>query len=105
MKDYTSTDPKYTEIIKLHDLLIEANIPHEFENFMNGYQVRLNDDVDAVQHFGSYGEEQNLIEIMGGVTQEEHEHDSVLGYLTADEVFARFKYCYEHNTNTYEVEA
>lgn len=41
---------------------------------------------------------------MGGLTIEEQEHDRVLGYLTADEVFKRFKYCYEHNSNYYIIE-
>lgn len=30
--------------------------------------------------------------------------DDVLGYLTAEEVFKRFKYCYKHNTSVYRKE-
>ena len=37
----------------------------------------------------------------GGLTEEEEEYDSVLGYLTAEEVFKRFKYCWEHQTSAY----
>ena len=36
--------------------------------------------------------------------EKEEEDDSVLGYLTAEEVFKRFKYCYEHKTSTYKKE-
>lgn len=27
--------------------------------------------------------------------------DDIKGYLAAEEVFERFKYCYEHNTSVY----
>ena len=49
-----------------------------------------------------YGNENDLLEIMGGLTEEELKYDSVLGNLTAEEVFKRFKYCYENNTSIYE---
>ena len=39
---------------------------------------------------------------MGGLTEEEEEFDSVLGWLSSEEVFKRFKYCYEHNTKVYK---
>lgn len=117
---------KYTEILKLKRMLEEANIPFTFtddfwnvkrleerrkadpyfdELFQNkypAYQIRLGDLADAIQHDGSYGNRQDLLEIMGGLTAEEQLSDGVLGWLTAEEVFKRFKYCYENNTSTYE---
>lgn len=36
--------------------------------------------------------------------EKEMEYDSVLGYLTAEEVFKRFKYCWEHQTSVYKKE-
>lgn len=119
---------KYTEILKLKTMLEEANIPFTFtddfwnvkrleerrkadpyfdELFQNkypAYQIRLGDLADVIQHDGSYGNGQDLLEIMGGLTEKEKEEYNVLGYLTAEEVFKRFKYCYEHNTNTYKKE-
>lgn len=95
-------------------MLEDSNIPFEFnDDFFHGchkpsYQIVIKDKenpnlilCDVIYHFASYGYEQNLLEIMGALTKEEYEDDSVLGYLTADEVFKRFKYCYENNTNTY----
>ena len=38
---------------------------------------------------------------MGAMTKEELEQDGVLGRLTAEEVFKRFKYCWEHQTSEY----
>ena len=101
------------EILKLKEKLENANIPFEYnDDLFNGYKspsyqivilTRHNERLcDAVYHFGSYGHEQGLIEIMGALTYEEYENDSVLGYLTADEVFERFKYCYEHNTTVFK---
>ena len=100
------------EIFKLKEMLEKANIPFTYnDDFFKGYKmpsyqiIILNKNnkrlCDVIYHFGSYGYEQNLLEIMGALTKEEGEDDSVLGYLTADEVFKRFKYCYEHNTDIY----
>lgn len=93
------TNPKYTEIKRLHKMLDEAGIPHTFEKFMDGWQVCYpsNDGrvMDAIQHFGSYGRDQNLLEIMGLLTPEEAQHDSVAGWLTAENVFERIREHYE----------
>lgn len=97
---------KYSEIFKLASMLLADNIPFKFINIYDGYQILLYNDngstlADAVQHMGSYGHENDLIEIMGGLTPTEEEESSVCGWLTADEVYARFKYCYENNTSKY----
>lgn len=99
-----------TEFNKLAKMLEDEGIPHSNEPFFrlaNGRQIILFDSnrkriADAVCHHGSYGGRQSgLLEIMGALTEEESEQDSVLGWLTAEEVFKRFKYCYEHNTRVY----
>ena len=109
---------KYTEILRLKEMLEKANIPFTFtddffgakkrgileENSYPAYQIRLNKNIDVIQHFGSYGEDENLLEIKGGLTVEESKESSVLGYLTAEEVFKRFKYCYENRTTFYKEE-
>ena len=111
----------YKEILRLKEMLEKANIPFEFTDdffgakrtankflstrrFYPAYQIRLNKYLDVIEHFGSYGQENDLLEIMGGLTIEELENDSVLGFLTAEEVFKRFKYCYENNTSIYKEE-
>lgn len=98
-----------TEFHKLAKMLEDAGIPHSNEPFFrlaNGRQIILFDSngkriADAVCHHGSYGHEDGLLEILDALTEEESEQDSVLGWLTAEEVFKRFKYCYEHNTRVY----
>lgn len=116
---------KYAEILKLKEMLEEANIPFTFTDDFGGveewveigagfakiysdqhhaYQIRLGTLADVVENNYSYGQEKDLLEIMGGLTEEEMEHDSVLGWLTAEEVFKRFKYCWEHQTSVYKKE-
>lgn len=116
---------KYNEILKLKDMLDKAKIPYQsftddcfnvkdklntvpksvFDSLKNhypAYQLRLNENIDVIEHWGSYGNEDDLLEIMGALTEEEYKDDSVLGHLTAEEVFKRFKYCYENNTSVYK---
>lgn len=97
---------KYTEILKLKGMLEEAGVPFTFtETYRKqypAYQIWLGGFADVIQHRGSYGNEQDLLEIMGGLTEEEKKYDSVLGWLTAEEVFKRFKYCWEHQTSVYK---
>ena len=84
----------YTEILKLNEMLTKAKIPHSFDRLFDGYQIvyfyKGERIADAIEHFGSYGADENLLEIMGCMTSEEEEQDEVLGYLTAGEVFKRF---------------
>ena len=82
----------YNEIKKLNALLDLANIPHTFERLLDGWQVcYISDELvpnvisDAIEHCGSYGHEEDLLEIMGLLTPESC--DCVKGYMTAQEVF------------------
>lgn len=100
------------EIFKLKDLLENENIKFEFkdnsmnlpnimnykfdENFGKHYQIccpanNENRYVSVVQGYGTYGVEEDLLEIMGLLTPAEEEKDSVIGYLTAEEVLKRIK--------------
>ena len=118
------------EILKLKQMLKKANIPFEFTDDKNHYKeieatnnlalIKAAKDLknsyriiiykygkrlcDVIYGYGSYGYEEGLLEIMGGLTQEENENSSVLGYLTAEEVFKRFKYCYDNDTIFYKKE-
>lgn len=101
----------YKEIFKLKKMLEREGIPFGFNNSFfgdNSYQIVVYkyDKIicDAVQHTWSYGNNKDLIEICGGLTKEELKSDTVLGYLTAEEVFKRFKYCYENDAYVYKEE-
>ena len=122
---------EYKEIFRIKKMLEEANIPFEFTDdlfhikdivlkdtasniiyfrrYYPSYQIIIYKNgakeeriCDVIQHCGSYGNRQDLLEIMGGLTEEEQGNDSVLGYLTAEEVFKRFKQCYENGCSTYK---
>lgn len=95
-------NPAYKEIHVLRNMLVEAKIPHDFHKFRDGYQVVYPEDTesrvaDAVEFFGSYGEDQDKLEIMGLLTEQELKNDSVLGHLTAKEVFDRIKKHWEEH--------
>lgn len=89
------TDNKYQEILKLAKMLRENDIPHTLDRLCDGWQVVYYKNgepvADAIEHRYSYGNGEDLLEIMGLLTSEEKEHDSVLGYLTAEDVFERIK--------------
>ena len=100
-----------SELKKLDDLLTEAGIP--FENFGRqicyyGPEGRPEPEEGIVWQgpgIGSicsviadgYGSSEGLLEISGLMTEEEIDrvHDTVLGHLTAEDVFARIKEHYE----------
>ena len=106
---------KYNEIHRLHNMLTEAGIEHEWfdrnghfdpggiaakhframrlEPIDWGWQIvvyrpdgeRL---VSAIEGYGTYGERDDRIEIMGLTREDE---DTVAGWLTAEDVFARIQ--------------
>ena len=88
---------KYNEIFKLKSMLEENHIPFEWiehNDFRNGYQICYPAKSEkrvcsVIEHSFSYGNEKDLLEIQGLLTAEEEECDSVLGNLTATDVFQR----------------
>lgn len=88
-------------IDRLAKFLDEAGIPYERCPIWDGEQIRIGTLCDAVCHNFSYGNKDDLLEIMGALTKEELEFNSVLGELTPEEVVERFEYCYRNNTNIY----
>ena len=95
-------------IDKLEQLLKEAGVPCEVKDCYRGRQVVVqvnNDAIDAICSEFSYGHDEGLLEIMGGLTEEEGKWDSVKGYLTPEEVAKRFIYCYRKGTTVYEENA
>ena len=88
---------KYNEIFKLKSLLEENHIPFEWielNDLRNGYQICYPEKDEkrvcsVIEHSFSYGNEKDLLEIQGLLTADEEKCDSVLGNLTADDVFQR----------------
>lgn len=95
-EDDLNPDIDFAEMDKLERLLVEANIPYEKVRMFHGKQLKYpcgGDDMicSVILHNGSYGRERGLLEIMGLLTDEELECDTVAGSLTADDVFGRIK--------------
>ena len=84
-----TTGCKYTEILKLKNMLDEKEIPYDWESgVFGGYALKYPSSrkmiFSVIQHDFSYGNDKNLLEIghrrlNGGMEVE--------GYLTAEEVF------------------
>ena len=93
MKD----NEEYKEIFKLKEMLEKANIPFVFKelnDYRNGYQILypvsgIERKCSVIEHIYSYGQEKDLLEIMGLLTEEEAECDGVVDYLSAENVFHR----------------
>lgn len=90
-------ESKYNEIFKLKKMLEKSLVPFEWKEFdkpsKQGFQILYPNDKNRVcsviEHSFSYGNEKDLLEIQGLLTADEEECDSVLGNLTADDVFQR----------------
>lgn len=101
-EEHYEVNPAYKEIIKLHNMLAEQAIPHVIRRNFDGWHVcypvfgdgRV---ISVIEHQGSYGRHNDLLEIMGLLTPEEETYDSVAGHLTADDVFERIKKHWEES--------
>lgn len=89
-----------TELDKLEEYLKKNNIPYtrvdESDQWLMRHQIMVpeaypNAEWDAICNPGSYGYEQGLLEIMGDLVDEEKDGDSVVGYLTAEDVVKRIE--------------
>ena len=105
------------EIFRLKRMLEKAEIPFEFiEGFgydkslkeelpdlMEHYQIcypsRRNMKISVIEGLGTFGREQDRLEIMGGLTPYEqfYHGDSPIGFLTAENVFKRIKKDWEEH--------
>ena len=78
-------------------MLSDYDIPYSVNDMFDGIQVSYPGDetvvCSVIEHAFSYGNQVDRLEIMGLLTKEELEHDSVKGWMTAKAVFARI---YKH---------
>ena len=95
---YPEANADYKEILRLQKMLEENGIPHVFSRSMDGWMVcypvaRPSEEcvIDAIENSHSYGHYEDKLEIMGLLTPEEEECDSVVGHLSAEDVFERIK--------------
>lgn len=52
--------------------------------------------ISIIQGYGTYGSNVDLLEIMGLLTEEEEKEGSVVGYLSAENVFDRIEKYYKN---------
>lgn len=101
---------KYNEILRLKEMLTQHQIPFDFSESHGGYHIcypsENNVICSVIEHDGSYGREEDKLEIQGLLTEQESEEtdDTVLGYLTAEDVFARINKHFENLANPKNVQ-
>ena len=108
---------KYKEIFKLKRMLEKADIPFEFiecfgydkkllstfPDIMDHYQIFYpskgeDQKISVIGGFSAYGYEKDKLEIMGLLTPwERFEGNTVVGWLTAENVFKRIKKDWEES--------
>ena len=98
----------YQEILKLDKMLTDNDIPHTLFRSWDGWQVcypspNLKECIaDVIEFTGSYGAKDDLCEMMGLLTPEEQmKGNTVVGYLTAEEICKRMTqhYCGKKKSN------
>ena len=107
-----STGQDTEELDKLEQMLIDAGIPHRRLPTQIAYygpdgQQPEPEQPGVIRGAGvgavcsviahGYGSEEGLLEISGLLTPEEAKYDAVLGYLDAENVFARIEKHYKEN--------
>ena len=92
---------KLKELNKLEKYLKDNKIPYErideegskYMPMLNRHQIcvpraELPREWDVICHYGSYGYDEGLLELMGNISR----INDVEGYLTAEDVIKRIKY-------------
>lgn len=90
--------PHLSEIVKLALYLEQKKVPYELKALWGGlhlmYPNAKKTICSIIEHWGSYGYQDNRLEIMGLLTPEEKKYDVYLGDLTAEEVANRIVWHY-----------
>lgn len=96
----------YKEILRLAKMLSDADIPYQISELHGGYHITYPSSskcvCSVIEHSFSYGAGNDLLEIMGLLTEQEKAEDvcddsAVKGYLSAENVFERISKHYAEN--------
>ena len=97
----------YQEIIRLENMLTDADIQHRIERFEDGYILVYPDYekkiCSVIEYTGSCGYRMDRLEIMGLLNSAERKNDKVAGWLTAENVFDRIKRDWERRKKRVKV--
>ena len=84
----------YQEILRLNQMLIDAEIPHVMEQYLDGWIVLYPGEpriCSVIEHQMSDGHLSDRLEISGLLNKEERRFGTTIGWLTAENVFDRIK--------------
>lgn len=87
----------YQEICKLAAMLELAKIPFSIDRAKDGWRIVYPSHggrrivCSVIEYTGSYGAKRDLLEISGLLNKDERKYDTVVGFLSADKVYARIE--------------
>lgn len=106
MADKAEPNKNYQEILKLQRMLDEHKIPYMMRQHFDGWQIWYPNDtdpyLDAIEHFGSYGSSDDLLEIMYSETLDIN--DGIISRVKASEVFELINQHYYEKIKNKEVD-
>lgn len=93
------TSEKFQEILKLETMLIKSGIPYEMCRYADGwklyYPTKENRACDVTEMSGSYGYQDDLMEMSGNLTKPYVGGIGLIGHLDAKWAFNRIKHDYD----------
>lgn len=90
-------NPDYGEILRLEKMLTDAGIGHRMERMADGWRLEYPAPpgkrvCTAVEYTGSYGASIDRLELIGLLNHDERKgKNSMVGWLTAENVFDRIR--------------
>ncbi|MBR3020442.1 MAG: hypothetical protein IKH57_25825 [Clostridia bacterium] len=86
----------YQEIIRLENMLTDADIQHRIERAEDGWHICYPDYGErcvcsVIEFTGSQGAKKDRLEIKGLLNKEEKKFNTVVGHLSAENVFERIR--------------
>lgn len=87
---------RYLEILFLERELLETDIHFTLHRLYDGWQIVIYDRdgnylTDVIEHSGSYGAEDDLLEVMGALVEDTNDDDEVEGYLSAFDILEKLR--------------
>ena len=98
----------YKEILRLDKMLTDAGIPHNIDREEDGWRIvypshgARNIVCSVIEYTGSNGARMDRMEITGLLNHEERKAVTVIGWLTAENVFDRLKRDWERRKARHE---
>ena len=94
---YKVANENYKAILEMDKILTEKGIPHELSRLFDGWKIdypNIKDSIfDVIEHGGSYGHQNDLMEAWG------EDFDDVVGWLNVEQALPYFEKAHQKEGN------